>query len=105
MLVGSMEEVDAFLHTTPWGMEQTIGFYNWVLDGEEGWSVLLMSDPTNLDSEGIVFAYGPGKQRAALVGCSSFRKVRELEKVTRRRQVQDLRELALMLKRDLTGSL
>ena len=45
MLVGSMEEVDAFLHTTPWGMEQTIGFYNWVLDGETGWSVLLMSDP------------------------------------------------------------
>ena len=31
MLVGTMEEVDAFLHTTPWGMEQTIGFYNWVL--------------------------------------------------------------------------
>lgn len=105
MLVGSMEEVDAFLHTTPWGMEQTIGFYNWVLDGETGWSVLLMSNPTDPNSEGVVFAYSRGKQRAALVGCGSFRKVRELEKVTRRRQVQDLRELALMLKRDLTGSL
>jgi hypothetical protein len=105
MLVGTMEEVDAFLHTTSWGTEQTVGFYNWVLDGEAGWSVLLMSDPMNLDSEGIVFAYGPGKQRAALVGCGSYRRVQQLEKETRSRPVQDLRELALMLKRYLTGSL
>ena len=45
MLVGTMEEVDAFVHTTPWGMEQTIGYYNWVLDGEAGWSVMLHSVP------------------------------------------------------------
>jgi hypothetical protein len=69
-------------------MEQTIGFYNWVLDGEAGWSVLLMSDPTNPNSEGIVFAYSRGKQRAALIGCWLFRKVRELERMTRRRQIQ-----------------
>jgi hypothetical protein len=105
MLIGTMEEVDAFLHTTPWGMEHTIGFYNWVLDGEPGWSVLLMSDPTDPESEGIVFSFGRGKQRAALVGCSSYRRLQQLEQETRDRPAQDLRELALMLKRYLTGAL
>jgi hypothetical protein len=61
MLVGTMEEVDAFLHTTPWGLEQTVGFYNWTLDGEMRWSVMLTSDPTNLDSEGIIFGTVPGR--------------------------------------------
>ena len=105
MLVGSMQEVDAFLHTTPWGMEQTIGYYNWVLDGEAGWSVMLHSVPQDQDCEGIVYAYGPGKVRGALVGCGSYNRVHQLSRETESRPNQDLRELALMLMRDLTGSL
>jgi hypothetical protein len=57
-----------------------------------------MSDPTDLDSHGIVYAYGPGKRRAALVGCGSHRKLQQLEQETRDRPAQNLRELALMLK-------
>ena len=50
-------------------MEQTIGYYNWVLDGEAGWSVMLHSVPQDQDSEGIVYAYGPGNGgRSSAVG-------------------------------------
>lgn len=105
MLVGTMEEVDAFLHTTPWGTEHTIGFNSWILDDEPRWSVFLMADPGDLDSEGIVFAYCPERRRAALVGCGSFNKVFGLKEEIPEQPYRDIRALALLLKRDLAGSI
>ena len=99
MLVGTMEEVDAFLQTTPWGTRHDIGWHSWVLVGETRWSAFLMADPTNLDSEGIVYAYSPGKTRAALVGCGSLNKVLfELKPQIPERPFRDIRTLALLLK-------
>ena len=107
MLIGSFSGVDDFVKTTPWGIEHAVTFHEYTLDGERGWSVLLMVDPIgSLDAEGLVYAYGPGKQRAALVGLATKRRVYETNDLLREGASQrDVRDLARLLQRFQDGVL
>jgi hypothetical protein len=107
MLTGSFPEVDEFVKTSPWGIEHTITFHEYWLDDEPGWSVLFMADPTAGDEvEGLVYAYGPGKKRGALVALAPKRRIYETNDLLREDAAhRDLRDLARLLERFPEGAL
>lgn len=101
MLVGSVSEVENILNTAPWGTEHCVTWHEYRLDGERGWSLFMIADPiANDDAEGLVYALGPGRKRAALIGMAQKRRVYETNDMLRdTAKVRDLRDLARLLQR------
>jgi hypothetical protein len=107
MLVGSFSDVDDIVKTTPWGTEHAVTFYEYMLDGEPGWSLFLMVNPlAGDDAEGLVYAVGPGRERAAVIGLAPKRRVYEINDLLRDAAAnRDLRDLARLLQRLQDGIL
>lgn len=68
MFTGSYDDLADLLSTAPWGTEQTVSFRTYSLDRSDGWSVFVLADPTDDESEGVVYACDQGKTRAVIVG-------------------------------------
>jgi hypothetical protein len=107
MVVGSFSDVDDVVKTTPWGTEHSVTFHEYTLDGERGWSLFIMVDPTAGDAaEGLVYAVGPGRKRAAVIGMAEKRRGYEANDLLRdTATVRDLHDLARLLQRFPDGIL
>lgn len=75
MFTGTYADLSDLLKTAPWGTEQTVSFSTYTLDGERGWSVLLLANPLDDEAEGIVYAYDRAKKRAVIVGIAKAKTV------------------------------
>jgi hypothetical protein len=107
MLIGSFADVDDIVKTCPWGVEHTVTFHEYTLDGKDGWSVFIMVDPGGgEDVEGLVYAYDASKQHAAVIGLAPLRRVKEINDLLRdTAATRDLRDLARLLQRSKDGIL
>jgi hypothetical protein len=99
MVVGSVSDVDDVVKTAPWGMEQYVGVRKWRFDGEPGWSLFIRVDPNAGDNvAGLVYAVGPGRKRAAVIGLAQKDRVYEIwERLRDATAGPDLREMARLL--------
>jgi hypothetical protein len=107
--VGSLDDVGDVVKTAPWGTEQQVAVRRCRLDGELGWSLFIMADPTAGDDvEALVWAVSPDKKRAAVIGLAPRGRVYELDERVyeldeRLRNTTpgglDLREVAQLLQR------
>lgn len=106
MFVGTHADLSDLLKTAPWGMEQMVASAAYACDGESGWSVLILVDPEDDESEGIVYAYSPDRSRAVIVGLAKAKTARAAQSVIHDTEGwPELRTLASLLQRSDTSGL
>ena len=100
MFNGTYDDLADLLRTAPWGTEHTVSFNTYALDQDRGWSVFVLADPTDDESEGIVYAYDGGKRRAVIVGIAKAKTALAADSVLgEAASGRDLRALAKLLHR------
>ena len=106
MLVGSLSDVDDVDKTAPWGTEQYVAVRRCRLGDELGWSLFIRADiNAGDDVEGLVYAVGPGRKRAAVIGIAPRGRVYEIwERQGGTGGSLDLREVARLLQRPSKGA-